>query len=352
MSGEVRLKVDGMIYGGWTSIDIRRSLDHAADTFALGLTDRWAGEDTPRPIRMGSACEVWIGEEKLITGYVDDVNPSYDGSQRSIEIEGRSKVADLIDCALATNDQQYQFNEQNFAAIAQRLAKHFGIKTIDLVGKYKPARHRNMEAGQRVFEFLEEVAREEAVLLVSDADGNLVITRASNERITTALELGQNTRSAQGRFSMRDRFSQYRFLSQGIGWNERNGEASAHIVGQAEDLLPRFRPTTTLAEDASTPEAIRRRAEWQRNVAYGRSMQVTYTVAGWRHDAGLWEPNRLVRIVDAWMGLDGVWWLISAVRFRLDENGSRTEITVMPKEAFDLIPLPPKDDKNLERWQP
>lgn len=349
---EVRLKVDGMIYGGWKTVDVRRSLDIAADTFALSVTDRWAGQDERRPIRMGSPCEIWIDDEKLITGYVDDVNPSYDANTRTVEIDGRSKVGDLIDCALATTDQQYQFYNQNFAAIAKRLANYFGVEVVDLVGKYKPARQRNMEAGQRAFELLEEIAREEAVMLVSDADGNLVITRASGDRLTASLEAGKNVLSAQGRFSMKDRFSQYRFLAQGIGWSERNGEASAHIVGQADDLLVRFRPTVNLAEDASTPEAIRKRAEWQRNVSYGRSMQATYTVAGWKHAEGLWVPNKLVRIVDEWMGLDGVWWLISTVRFRLDENGSRTDITVMPKEAFDLIPLPPKDEAGMTNWGP
>lgn len=350
---EVRLKVDGMIYGGWKTVDVRRSLDIAADTFALGITDRWAGQEARRPIRMGSPCEIWIDDEKLITGYVDDVNPSYDATSRTIEVGGRSKVADLVDCALSLTDkEQAQFKNQNFFALATRLSKHFGIKVIDGVGSYKPARVRALEPGQRVYEFLEELSREEAVFLTSDPDGNLLITRASNKRITTALELGKNARSAQGRFSMRDRFSRYHFAAQSGGWGDNYAGASAHIRGNSEDVAVRFRPTVIVAEQAETPESVRKRAEWQRNVAYGRSMQVTYTVAGWTHAEGLWAPNRLVRIVDEWMGLDGVWWLISTVRFRLDDQGQRTEITVMPKEAFDLIPLPPKDEQALERWQP
>lgn len=347
---EVTLKVDGRIYGGWKSVNVRRSLDYAVDTFSLGVTDRWAGETASRPIRMGSPCEVWIGTDKVITGYVDDVNHRYGANERSIDIEGRSKVADLVDCALATTEQQYQFNEQSFVAIARRVAKHFKISVVDEVKAYKPARRKNMEAGQRVFEFLEELSREEAVLLVSNQDGDLVITRASNEKLTAAIELGSNVLAAEARFSLRDRFSQYRYLSQGIGSNERSGESSAHIAGQTEDLVGRFRPTVAVAEDASTLEAARKRAEWQRNVNYGRSMQATYTVAGWSHADGLWQPNRMVRVIDSWIGID-VSWLISTVRFVLDERGQRTEITVMPREAFDLIPLPPKDSDTGMVWQ-
>lgn len=349
---EVRLKVDGMIYGGWKTVDVRRSLDHAADTFSLGLTDRWAGEESRRPIRMGSPCEVSIDDQKLITGYVDDVNLRYNATERTISVEGRSKVADLIDCALSlTEKEKSQFNNLKFNALAARLAKPFGLSVVDLIGAFKSSRSRDLEPGQRVIELLDELSREEAVLLISNPDGNLVITRASDKKVGTALELGKNVKEADGRFSMKDRFSNYYFVSQSQGWDDNYGESSAHIAGQAEDPLVRFRPTVMIAETATNNGSIRKRAEWQRNVNYGRSMQATYTVLGWHHADGLWEPNRLVHIVDEWMGLDGVWWLIATVRFRLDENGQRTEITVMPKEAFDLIPLPPKDEKNMERWQ-
>ncbi len=342
---EAILKVDGTVYAGWKSIDIRRSLDHAADTFSLGLTDRWAGEEARRPIRMGSPCEVWVDDQKLITGYVDVVNPRYNATERTISVDGRSKVADMIDCAFSTSDSQYQFNNQSFSAIATRLAKPFGITVKNEVGKFSSARVRNMEAGQRVFEFIEELSREEAVFMVSNPDGDLVITRASDKKVDTALELGKNVKESDGQFSMKERFSKYFFTAQGGSWAQNFGESSAHIAGHADDQSLRYRPTVVIAENATTPGAIRTRAEWQRNVNYGRSMQATYTVLGWSHTDGLWEPNRLVRIVDEWMDLDGVWWLISAVRFRLDEKGQRTEISVMPREAFDLIPLPPKDDK-------
>ncbi len=344
---EVTLKTDAKVYSGWKSIDIRRSLEFASNTFSLGITDRWPDAATPRPIRMGSPCQVWIDDEKLITGYVDDVAPRYNATERSIEVEGRSKIADLIDCALSLTDQEKtQFFNLNFLQLAQRFAKPFGIGVIDKIGSYKPTRSRVLEAGQRVFEALETWSREEAVILTSDADGNLVITRASNKRLRTMLKLGENIEAAQGRFSMKDRFSHYYFYAQTWGDNNNNGAATAHIAGRAEDLRVRFRPTVIVAEEAETGEAVRKRAEWQRNVQYGRSMQVTYTVTGWLHAEGLWAPNSLVRIEDEWTGLNGVWWLIATVRFLLDDKGMRTELTVMPKEAFDLVSLPPKDKKD------
>jgi prophage tail gpP-like protein len=340
---EVILKVDGMKYAGWKSIDIRRSLDHAADTFSLSLTDRWSGTEQRRPIRMGSPCVVWIDDQKLITGHVDDVNLRYNATERTISVEGRSKVADMIDCSLPLFNNAAQFNGLNFPDLAKKLAKEFNIDVIDEVGKFKPKRNRVIDPGSRVFEFLEEWSRVEAVFMTSNIDGDLIISRASNKKVNTALELGKNIKEAEGRFSMKERFSLYHYMGQ-PNWS---GNAPSKIDGRAEDLQLRYRPTVVVNDDAENLGDIKRRAEWQRNISYGRSQQATYTVLGWHHADGLWEPNRLVRIVDEWMGLDGVWWLISAVRFRLDENGQKTELTVMPKEAFDLIPLPPKDKKEM-----
>lgn len=344
---DVKLKVNGMLYSGWKSVDILRSLDQPADTFALGLSDRWAGEENRRPIRIGSPIELFIDEQKLITGYVDDVNQEYDAAHRTIEVTGRSKLGDLIDCALPLSIEKSRFKRQTFLALSTRLAKHFGVDVVDEVGKFNPARIRDLDVGQRVFEFIEEMSREEAVLLVSNPDGNLVITRAGTRRLETALELGKNIKAASGRFSMKDRFSAYHGHAQLDGWDENHGALSAHIAGKTADVAVRFRPTVLLPEGATTTTGLRRRLEWQRNVNYGRSQQITYTVLGWYHSGGLWEPNWEVLIQDDWMNLHAVWWLISAVHFLLDENGMRTELTVMPREAFDLVPLPPPNEEDV-----
>lgn len=349
---EVTLKIAGKQYGGWKSIDIRRSLDVAANTFSLGLTDVWPGEDVPRPVHIHSACELWIDQERIITGYIDDVSPKYGNGQRSTDVDGRSKVAVLIDCALSLGDkEQSQFNNLGFLAVAQRLASHFGLKVKDEAGisSIPAKRVYRLEPGETVFEFLAEHARVLGVRLISDADGNLVISRTSNKRVRTELRLGENIEAATPLFSGRNRFSEYNVIGQTWGSDQTSAAGAAHAIGRAKDSgVPLFRPTVIIPETDITLADATRRAEWQRNLSYGRSHQVTYTVTGWRHADGLWEPNRLVRVHDDWTGLDGVLWMISDVRYVLDETGgTRAELTVSPKEGFDLIPLP--NEKEI-RW--
>jgi len=68
----VRLLVNGQEYGGWKSVRISAGIEHQARDFDLEVTDRWPGQSTiPRRIQPGDSCQVFIGQDLVLTGYVD-----------------------------------------------------------------------------------------------------------------------------------------------------------------------------------------------------------------------------------------------------------------------------------------
>lgn len=365
---DVTLKIGGRHYGGWTEIQMRHSLERAASAFELSMPDRVsvnarqesiqssAWVDALHPVRTGVDCEVLIGDEKIITGYIDEVQPRYGAGEHTVSVRGRSKVADLIDCSLppASVGEKSQFNKQTFMALATRLAGRFGIKVRNEAGDFDQVEPvRRMDPGQTVFEFLAERARILGVRLISDADGNLVVTRTGKTQIATPLELGQNILASNARFSLRNRFRHYYVVGQHETANGLSGLAATQVIGNTVDLQveQQQRTTTIIAEGNVTLADAKRRAEWQRNVQYGRSRQITYTVSGWYHDEknkALWKANHQVYVIDPYMGEVGTWWLIAGVEYLLDAQGERTELTLMPPEALELIPLPELDDQEKE----
>lgn len=345
---DVELLINDRIYAGWEGVSVRRSLDYFASSFDLTLTDNQAEE--ARTIKLGSPCQVRINGEKLITGYVDSIRPGYDAKSRKLTVSGRSKTADLVDCSLPPGTLGAgQQNSRTLLQLATAVGKRFGITARSEVAGLEPVKVSNLAPEQPVFEFLELHARTAGVRLIDDSDGNIVISRASTERVVTALVLGENIEQADGEFSDRDRFSEYYILGQRPFGGDDHAETDAHISGVAKDVNTRFRPTVTIAEGAMDGLGMaKRRAEWQRNVQYGRSRQATYTVSGWRHRDGLWQPNTNVLVQDKWLGFlgkdgKGEWLMIGTVEFVLDGGGKRTRLTVMPAEAYDLIPLPKEE---------
>lgn len=343
---KVTLRVDGNDYSGWTKVAVSRSIDAVCASFSLTLTERWEGASKPPPqVRAGQECELRIDDVLVLTGYVDDALPSYDAKQHAINVRGRSKARNMVDCGRPAK----QWQNQTLLQLARSLAKPFGISVRAETDVGAPFERPAIEPGQTSFEFLEKLARQRGVRFISAPDGTLLIVGVGKARAPDALELGVNIRSASGSFSVRERFHKTTVLGQRTGTNWSHTEASALRQGSAVDEdIDAQRTHYVLAENAADSADCGRRAAWKKNTAFGRGRALTYTTHGWQHSKGLWEPNTLVRVIDEWMGFDGDDFLISSLRYQLDEEGLRTELQLMPPEAFELLPIPSK--KAPAKW--
>lgn len=332
---DVRLEVDGTLYGGWTSIAITRGLEQLAGTFDLSVTERWPGQAAPRPVNLGAACRVLVDNEPVITGYVDDVAIAYSATDHTVTISGRDKTGDLVDCCPPST----QLKGATLAALASSLAAPFGIGVVDKAGT-GAVPHIKTNPGDTVFEILEQLARAKGVLLTTDGRGQLVITRAGGDAAPVALELGKNIREGKATFSMRERFSSVTVVGQSSATSTWNGAAVSQQKTVVTDAgVPRHRPLVLVAEQEH--QGAHERAQWEVNVRYGKGNTATYTVYGWKAGGKLWTPNTRVSIRDAFSGLD-VSWLIGSVRWTLDDQGYRSELTIYPAEAFSPEPVKPK----------
>ena len=333
---DVRLRIDDREFGGWKGVSIRRGLEQLAATFELRVTERWAGQDVARPIVPGAACTLLVDGSPVIVGYVDEVAFDYDGNSHGVTVSGRDKTGDLVDCSAPS----MQFSGRTLSQVATDICKPFGVGvhvTTDIGEPF--ARFKNNE-GDSIFETMESAARVRAVLLLSDGLGNLVLSRAGTKRINETLELGRNVLRANGSLSHRDRFRDYRVKGQMAGTDQWNAEDAAHPLGTAtDDAITRHRPLTLLAEEQVDGSSAKARAQWERNVRYGRSQRVSYTVQGWHHPGGLWQPNFMVPVRDSFLGISEDR-LIAGVHLTLDESGFYTRLDILPREAFEQSELP------------
>lgn len=334
--GRAELKVGGSYYGGWTSLSVTRSIEQIAGTFSLDVTERWPGSSLQRVIRPGEACQLLLDGHPVIDGYIDDVEPESDKQSHTVRISGRDKTADLVDCSAIHKSGQWK--GAKLESIARDLLKPFGIGLKVETATGAAIDSWNIEEGESVFECLSRAARLKAVLLVSDAEGNLVITRASKTQISDALVEGQNILTSTGKFSWKDRFSHYIVKGQSKATDDFFGDHAAQVQARVKDeVVSRYRPLVVVAEDHAHAASARDRAEWERNVRMGRACRATITVQGWSRPGGdLWQPNTLVHVASPSLSVDAEL-LIAGCTWRLDERGTVTQIAVARREAFDLV---------------
>ncbi|TVP12541.1 phage baseplate assembly protein [Shewanella sp. MSW] len=345
MAENIILKAGGNIYQGWTKISVTRSLEAMSGTFDLELTWKWQGrqgqyEKFMEPIKQGQQCTVDIGSERVITGYVDDWIPSYDETTVTIAVSGRDKTADLVDCSV--DYPSGQFNNQTLTQIANAVCKPFGIEVIVNTDIGEPFQRIQIEQGETPHELLSRLAKQRGVLLTSDTFGNLVITRASKDRAGVALRLGDNIKAGRGRFSWRQRYSNFKIKSVGGSWGEQLDSAAISTVGGVEAEIKdgdigRYRPLIIINEEITTAEGAALRGKWERQRSVAKSNSVEYTVTGWRipQTGKLWNINQVVPITDEIMGLAEDM-LIASVMFSEDDNGRLAIISLVRPEVFDI----------------
>ncbi|MCK4125439.1 hypothetical protein HFK83_24110 [Ralstonia pseudosolanacearum] len=385
------LKVGGQVFSGWTSVRVRHSIEQIAGTFDISYTERWPGQTQGWVIPAGEYCEVRIGEHTVISGFVDKTAVSYDGNSHELRVTGRDRTGDLVDCSAPSK----AFSGLTFKQLADELCKPFGItvydETVDekkltvsqkKIGKKgtKPQTKRVSAAlpkaacqnSETVFRTLQRLARNEGVLLVSDAEGGLLLTRAGRAgRISVPLQLGSNILAAEFEHSQANLFSEITVKGQastqdadGSAGKMENWLSPKHTVTRGggtgvktgNSQITRYRPLIVVAEAQADARRVKLRAEWEAGNREAKSRTYKATVQGWypsEQDQDIWRINSMVRVVDAWARLDEDW-LLASIDFTLDEGGTRAMLELTSPKAFDELPELPQPQAGvggkMEKW--
>jgi prophage tail gpP-like protein len=344
---ELILVVDGKLYKGWKRVAVSRSVEQGPHQFEVEAAPDLDADRGIFAIEDGMAVEIYVDDDLVTTGYIDDVDVAYDKRSSSVTVRGRSKLGDLVDCS--TVGQQVKAG-QTLAGIASKLCAEFGIAVVVDNSADAPANKKfastdlTLDAGQPIWEFLEELARVRGVMLMSTATGGLLITRSGNGKAAVALELGGNILAAKGSRSHRSLFSEISVTGQQPAFITSDTSATSQSGATEPGDATRYRPFVLFSDSPSDAANCQAQARHRRRIGYGRSRQIIYTVQGWRQTDGgnLWQPNQLVQINDSRNQLINATRLITETRLMMDIRAGRTtEITVMPPEAFDLLAADP-----------
>lgn len=346
MNNTVSLRVNGREWGGWESVRISAGIERIARDFNVQITRRWPGDEEQAKkrarIRNADKVEVLIGDDLVITGWVEATPVRYDGRSITMGIVGRSKTADLIDCAAKPS----QYSGRSMVQIATVLAQPFGISVVDAGGVTGPLQGIQADQGETVMDVLNKMLGLQQALAYDDEKGNLVIGGIGVAKATTALVFGENVLTCDTEQSIKDRFSVYQVAGKRAGNDSDFGEATTTAIrGETIDSgIARYRPMIIRQTGNATSSTCGARSEFEMRQRAARTDEVTYTVHGWRQgDGKLWQPNMQVIVYDPVIGFDNREMIISEVTWQKDENGEITELRVGPEDAY--LPKPPKQKR-------
>ena len=341
---ELKLIVNGSAYEGWTDVQVTLLAEGFPPSYAVRGT---APPDADLPFGEGVDCVVKLGDDTVITGYVDRIRDYGDATSHTIEVLGRGKTQDLVDCGAEWDS--HQMIGGNAFIIAQRLCKPYGIEVV-LVNGADPGPvipEFLLNYGESPAEIIQRVARNAGLLAYEDHMGRLALAAAGTNEAASGILYGSNVEDWHVERSMDQRYSDYV-----VAWcstdsmgslGEQGGTPGSDFYSRVKDpIVPRHRLKYLVMDySAQNPEDFAlKRAQWEMSRRAGRSFIVSATIDSWRDDARmLWGPNTLVP-VDMPAARGGRKLIISQITFKRDgERGTTAEVTVMPKGAFTIEPI-------------
>lgn len=340
---EVKLVVDGDVYVGWTSVQVTLLAEGFPPSFTVSAT---VPPDADLPFGEGVDCVVKMGKDTVITGYVDRVRDFGDATSHTIEIAGRGKTQDMVDCGAEW--PSHQMIGGNALIIAQRLAQPYGIEVV-LVNGADPGPSIPeflLNYGESAADIVQRVARNAGLLAYEDHLGRLALAAAGTTRASSGIAFGVNVEAWAVERSMDQRFSDYVVASvstESMGaLDAQGGTPGSDFYATVKDpVVPRHRLKYLIVDYmAQDPQNFtQKRAEWERSRRAGRAFVLSATIDSWRDSGGtLWGPNTLIPINGA-AGRD-MQLIVSQVTFKRNgDTGTTAELVAMPKGAFTIEPI-------------
>ncbi|KUR80754.1 phage baseplate assembly protein [Novosphingobium sp. FSW06-99] len=337
---QLTLLVNGQVISGWEDVAVTLRLEGFPNSFDVRASIGPAGQ---APIAAGDDCVVKLGNDTVITGWVDRVAETGTAESHQIAISGRGLTEDLVDCAAEWPSAQLVGG--NALTIAQRLADAYGIDVImaDGADPGPTVVSWALNYGETGADIIQRVARNAGLLAFENAQGQLVLGIVGSTTAASGIVYGQNVEVWSVEQSMDQRFSDYIGCFQSLDTFGALG-GSDFFAGASDPNVPRHRVTHLIMEvvAADPQDFTQQRAQWEAARRAGRSFVVKVTVDSWRDSAGnLWMPNTLVSIdVPGAASAQTGALVIAEVTFRRNEDrGTVAEILAMTPAAFLPEPI-------------
>ena len=343
MDNKIFYEINGVRYEGVTSFQATNSMVDFGKSFSISIVVN--SEITPSLINVKSQdkIKIYIDNTLILTGFIISRNISYDSSSHVITFEGSDKATDLIDSDII----QKSYKIRNFIKLVSQVLQDNGynLKVINKVADIKLLNEKeevNTENGETIINFLFRYAQKLQVLLTTDKDGNIIITREDElgtigSVINDLNGENNNILSASINETTKDRFNIVEVFSQDT--NNFHTEQASNQKGSSIDNEVRSpRRKRIVFSDPTTSDFLNEYAKWFVNVKKAKGKVYKVKVQGYYGGAGeVWTPNNLIQVRDVFAGLDGEF-LIQDVTYYKSLNGSFTDMVIVEKGSLSLKP--------------
>lgn len=334
----ITVLIDGNRLTTFLEASVTLSMLHVCRSFSLKLASDQFGVGFPLPTQ--AEVEIFIGKDRILTGYVDEVEISDDEEETSAVVYGRDRTCDLVDCVVKTPPIEFSAGTDIFNMIKTWVSPFTKIKVIKSYdGTLKITKKFSVEPSETVMDCIVRVCKQKGIVPVAGTDGSLILTASGEFRSDDRLVRGNNVLKSRSRFSYINRYSQYTFkvqayqddVSVALIWGGST-ETSATVF---DKQVRRYRPFYNITEGVIDAEDCKNRATVEALVRAAENSKASVTVAGFRQSSNkLWTTNLIVPCDLSTVKVNQEM-LTSGIKYSQSDAGLVTEIDLVRPDAFN-----------------
>lgn len=301
---EVTLVIDGERWANWRELEFKRTLDGFSTIgFAAPFeSDRSEFRETFRPFQF-RPLDVFVGgssaADRVFHGTMVNIEPDSDAASHRVVVGAYSKPSVLVDCTPASASFPLELNGLDLVQICERLAAPFGIEVVQETDVGAVFRRVAIKPDEKIYGFLAKLAKERGVLIADNAQGQIVLRKATPAAVPVAtIREGEPPLvDITSTFDPRSYFSEIT----GIAKTRTGRGGSAYTVKNdrlAGAATPVVRPVTVVlddTDDADVPQATQARLGHM----FGNALTVGLNgLPTWRTPEGeLWAPDMALSLL-------------------------------------------------------
>lgn len=355
-SERVRVEVGGRAHDDWESYEIDSDLLIPADAWSVSVG--LIGGDVPADVFPGQPVAIFVGDDQVMTGAIDDITHVVSKDRRDLHVAGRDRAALLVDCSAPVFTRKQCSLDEVITAVVRAL----GITKYEIrAGDVPKARRRekiNVEPGDSAWSVLSNAAEALGLWPWFEPDGTLVVGGPDYAAppVATLLMYRSETRRAKNnmisltqRENVAGRYSHLTVLGQTHGTDAEQGKHALKYTA-VDEGMPVYRPRIVIDHEADTPAICASRARKLIADTRLKGFTLSATVAGHRINAPgqpghgtLWRPGMRVRVISEPHYVNGVYFLMARKFTGGREQAPRTLLTLKEDKAWVLDAHPHKN---------
>lgn len=309
----------------YINAEVQRSIESFCGSFSVELR-----QDVD--CKKNDNVVIYSNNEKIITAKIENITDNVDKSTYSLSISGRDKTGELIDSHMKPKI----YKQKTFKSLVQAVLKDNGynfkiiedVITSRLIDKTEDGGHN------KIFDFLDEYAKKAQVLLFTDEDGDLVITREGSDLAVNVLDSNNILQSTLDT----NINESYKFIdvygSIKNNYSTKRNLQKASIVNNLSNTNKRL---IVKVSNNSSYKTLNLMANWYKNVKQATGSKYECSVKEHSQGGLLWKPNSVVNIIDNRKSINGVF-LIQGVKYRSGASGNITDLSIVNLGSFGLPP--------------